>query len=482
MTVLQNISMFLALFNLLFAATIVFLERRNVAATWAWILVLIFLPGLGFILYLILGQNLSRRRFYKIRAANRKRMERIVNRQREMFAESRIRFNDPRMEPYRDFMYMNLSSAHAIYSQDNAVDIFSDGEAKFDRLLADIEAAEDHVHLMYYIVRDDELGRLLMDKLVEKAAAGVEVRFLADYIGSHRLPRHFFRPLTEAGGQAAYFFPLKLGLLSPRLNYRNHRKLAIIDGRIGYIGGFNVGDEYRGRNPRFGYWRDTHLRVAGSAVQQMQARFLLDWNLAAPDRAVVAGERYFPEKNGPGRVGMQIVSSGPDQDQEQIKNGFIKMIHEAESFIYIQTPYFIPDDSFLTAIRIASLSGVDVRIMIPARPDHRTVYWATFAHLGDLLQSGVKVYLYGKGFLHAKTMVVDGKIATVGTANIDNRSFRLNFEVNAFLFDSETAGRLTALFEEDLKECVELTTGMYQDRPILHKARESVARLLSPIM
>jgi cardiolipin synthase len=482
MTVLQNISLFLTACNLLFAATIVFLERRNVAATWAWILVLLFLPGLGFILYLILGQNLSRRRFYRIRAANRKRMERIVNRQREMFAESRIAFNDPRMEPHRDFMYMNLSSAHAIYTQDNAVDIFGDGEAKFERLLADIEAAQDHIHLMYYIVRDDGIGRRLLGKLAGKAASGVEVRFLADFLGSHRLPRRFFRPLTEAGGQAAYFLPLRLGLAAPRLNYRNHRKLAVIDGRIGYIGGFNVGDEYLGRDPRFGYWRDTHLRVEGSAVQQMQARFLLDWNLAAPDRAVVAEDRYYPDIPGPGRVGMQIVSGGPDQDLEQIKNGFIKMIHEAESFIYIQTPYFVPDDSFLTAIRIAALSGVDVRIMIPARPDHRTVYWATFAHLGELLQAGARVYLYGKGFLHAKTIVVDGKIATVGTANIDNRSFRLNFEVNAFLFDSQVSGRLTALFAEDLKDCVELTMEMYQSRPPLHKARESAARLLSPIM
>jgi len=482
MTVLQNISLVLTACNLLFAATIVFLERRHVAATWAWVLVLVFLPGLGFILYLLFGQNLRRRRILRIRAANRTRIGSIVSRQRELFAESRIAFNDPRMEPHRDFIYMNLSSAHAIYTQDNAVDIFGDGDSKFERLLADIEAVKDHIHLMYYIVRDDGLGRLLLDKLAEKAASGVEVRFLADHIGSHRLPRRFFRPLIEAGGQAAFFFPIRFGPFSPRINYRNHRKLAVIDGTIGYIGGFNVGDEYRGRHPKLGFWRDTHLRVEGSAVRQMQARFLFDWNLAVPNRPLVTGERYFPERSGSGRVGMQIVSSGPDQDQEQIKNGFIKMIHEAESFIYIQTPYFVPDDSFLTAIRIAALSGVDVRIMIPARPDYRTVYWATLAHLGDLLQSGVKVYLYRKGFLHAKTIVVDGKIATVGTANIDNRSFRLNFEVNAFLFDSETAGRLTALFEEDLQDAVEMTPGMYQDRPLLHKARESAARLLSPLL
>lgn len=484
MTILQNISALLTLLNLLFAAAIVFLERRNVAATWAWVLVLLFLPGLGFVLYLVLGQNhISRRRFYRIKAANRKRLERIVNRQREMFAESRIRFNDPDMEPYRDFMYMNLSSAHAIYSQDNEVDIFAEGETKFNRLLRDIEEAKDHIHIMYFIVRDDKLGRLIINKLTEKAAAGVEVRFLVDHIGSHRLTRRFFQPLIEAGGQAAFFFPSRLGVLNIRVNYRNHRKLAIIDGRIGYVGGFNIGDEYRGRSRRFGFWRDTHIRVRGSAVQQLQARFLMDWNTAAPDRVVIADKRYFPEDGpGPGRIGMQVVSSGPDQDEEQIKNGFIKMIHEAQSFIYMQTPYFVPDDSFLTAIRIAALSGVDVRIMIPSRPDHRIVYWATLAHLGELLQSGVRVFLYTKGFLHAKTIVVDGKISTVGTANIDNRSFRLNFEVNAFLFDSDVSGHLKRLFEEDLRDCIELTPDMYAERPLLHKARESMARLLSPIM
>ncbi|OUM95199.1 MAG: cardiolipin synthase [Thermobacillus sp. ZCTH02-B1] len=482
MTILQHVSWLLIACNLLFAAAIVFLERRDAAATWAWILVLIFLPGLGFILYLVFGQNLRRRRFLRIRAANRDRIGNIVSRQREVFAQHRIAFNDPRMEPHRDFIYMNLSSAHAIYTQDNEVDIFSDGEAKFERLLADIDAARDHIHLMYYIVRDDGLGRLLLDRLAGKAKSGVEVRFLADHVGSHRLSRRFFRPLIEAGGQAAFFFPIRFGQLTPRINYRNHRKLAIIDGRIGYIGGFNIGDEYRGRDPRMGFWRDTHLRVRGSAVRQMQARFLYDWNLAVPDKPLLPDERYFPDEPGPGRVGMQIVASGPDQDLEQIKHGFIKMIHDAESFIYIQTPYFVPDESFLTALRIASLSGVDVRLMIPERPDHRIVHYATFAHLDEMLKAGVKVYLYRKGFLHAKMIVADGKIATVGTANIDNRSFRLNFEVNAFLFDSEVAGRLAALFEDDLADCVELTPDLYHNRPLVHKARESVARLLSPIM
>lgn len=481
MMIWQNIYALLIILNIAFAGVIVFLERRNVAATWAWILVLIFLPGVGFFLYLFVGQNISRRKLYRIRKANRDSIERIVARQREMFRESRIAFADPRMADYRELMHLNLSSAYALYTQDNVLQIYSEGESKFDQLFRDIEEAKDHIHMMYFIVRDDELGKLLIAKLAEKAAAGVEVRFLVDHVGT-RLADSFFEPLRAAGGQAASFFRSRFRYLNPRINYRNHRKLVIIDGKIGYIGGFNVGDEYRGRSKRFGFWRDTHLRLDGSSVQQMQAQFILDWNAAARTDDIHVTERYFPERAGAGTVGVQIVSSGPDQELEQIKNGFIKMIYAARKTVYIQTPYFVPDDSFLTAIRIASMSGIDVRVMIPAKPDHRTVYWATLAHVDDLLKAGVRVYLYGKGFLHAKTIVVDGAIASVGTANIDNRSFRLNFEANAFLFDSGAAGQLAEIFEQDLLACTELTAGMYHGRPLLHRARESFARLLSPLM
>jgi cardiolipin synthase len=265
-----------------------------------------------------------------------------------------------------------------------------------------------------------------------------------------------------------------------KINYRNHRKLAIIDGEIGYIGGFNIGDEYLGFNKRFGYWRDTHLRVEGEAVNNMQTRFILDWNHASR-RDIVYEQRYYQAKPK-GDVGMQIVSSGPDSEWEQIKHGYLKMILSAKKYVYIQTPYFIPDDSLLDALRVAVLSGVDVRIMIPNKPDHPFVYWATFSNIGDMLKAGASIYVYQKGFLHAKTIVVDGKIASVGTANIDVRSFRLNFEVNAFLYHPEVAQSLADRFHEDIVESTELTFKLYHARTKWIRFKEAISRLLSPIL
>jgi len=480
MTIWQDFYSLISVLNLFLAAAVIFIERRNVAVTWAWLMVLLFLPGVGFILYLMFGQNVSRWKIYRLKEEYRARLERRIEGQRAKFSEDRIHYHDPDMADYRDMIYMNLTSAHAIFTQDNRVETFTDGQDKFDALIRDIRRARDHVHLMYYIVRNDGTGGRLLDALTEKAREGVEVRFLYDHIGCTKLPRGFFDPLEAAGGRTAAFFPSRIPFLNFKLNYRNHRKLAIIDGQIGYIGGFNVGDEYVGLNPRFGYWRDTHLRMEGSAVHFMQARFMLDWNISAPEELDEDG-RFFPTPPPHDGTGVQIVTSGPDNELEQIKNGYIKMIHAAKEYVYIQTPYFIPDDSLLTALKMAALSGVDVRIMIPARPDHKWVYWASYSYLSEVLAVGVKCFLYRRGFLHAKTVVMDDKVASVGTANIDIRSFKLNFEVNAFVYDTAFAGEQRKIYERDMASCTELTYALYRSRPIGTKLKESVARLLSPI-
>jgi cardiolipin synthase len=254
-----------------------------------------------------------------------------------------------------------------------------------------------------------------------------------------------------------------------------------MDGKIGYIGGFNIGDEYLGLVKKFGYWRDTHLKIKGKAVYAMQTRFILDWNQAS-DEEIHYEQRFFPEVQYMGDTDVQIVSSGPDSEWEQIKNGYLKMINSAKRYIYMQTPYFIPDDSVIDALKIACLSGVDVRIMIPNKPDHMFVYWATFSNIGMLLKSGAKVYIYENGFIHAKMLVVDGKIATVGTANIDVRSFRLNFEVNAFLYNQILAQKLEDIFIDDMLHSRELTFEAYRERPLNIRFKESISRLLSPIL
>ncbi|QHW33859.1 cardiolipin synthase [Paenibacillus rhizovicinus] len=480
--IFSNFVTIITIINIPLAIAVMFLERRNVGVTWAWLMVLLFLPAVGFVVYLVFGQNLSKKKLYKLNKRTKETMTALIEQQRREFRDHRIVFHDDSAAQYADLIYMNLTSGFALYTQNNKVDIYTNGPDKFEALFADIERASHHIHLMYYIVHNDEIGNRLVDALTEKAKQGVKVRFLVDDIGSSLLKREFFSRLVQAGGEIAYFFPSKIPYLNFRVNYRNHRKLVIIDGQIGYIGGFNVGDEYMGRNKRFGYWRDTHLRITGYAVLQMQAHYMMDWNLASHTSMSREVLDLFPPAANTGTTGIQIVSSGPDQTLEQIKNAYIKMIHSAKKTIYMQTPYFIPDESLLNALKLAVLSGIDVRIMLPSKPDHKMVYWATFSYLGELLEEGMKCYLYEKGFLHAKTIVVDGCVASVGTANVDIRSFKLNFEVNAILYDTETALRLKRIFEEDMQECTELTYDEYQRRSRLQRFRESCVRLLSPIL
>ncbi|MFF2890251.1 cardiolipin synthase [Paenibacillus sp. NPDC057967] len=482
MTMLQNIYLIIMLLNIFLAITVIFLERRNASSTWAWLMVLFFIPVLGFIMYLVLGQKVRKRQLNKLLGDNQRILEDTLEKQRVDLLEHRLLPADSELSEYQDMIYMNLITSYALYTSNNSIEIFTEGNQKFDALIADIDAAQHHIHLVYYIVRDDALGRKLVGALTKKAAQGVEVRFLYDHIGSSNLPRRFFGELREAGGMEAAFFPSRIPYLNLKINYRNHRKLAIIDGKAGYIGGFNIGDEYLGLNKHFGEWRDTHLKVTGGAVLQMQAQFLMDWNLASSGR-INLSEAYFPVVPFVGgKIGMQLVASGPDTEYQEIKNAYIKMIYSAKETIRLQTPYFVPDESLMTALRIAALSGVKVCIMLPSKPDHFFVYWATHSYLGELLKSGVHVYLYEKGFLHAKTLVVDGKIASVGTANLDIRSFKLNFEMNAFIYDYETATRLINIFEEDVLHSRTLTQEDYDQRPLFNRFKESISRLLSPIL
>ncbi|SDK17386.1 cardiolipin synthase [Sediminibacillus albus] len=468
------------IFNILLAMTIVFLERRDASSTWAWLMVLLFIPIAGFILYLIFGRKLSNKKIFTWDTKSRLGVKTAVQAQLRALEEGSFRFKDESLLPYKDLFYLHLRNDDAILTQDNRVEIFTDGQKKFHSLLQDIEEAEDHIHLLYYILRSDRLGDLLADALIRKAKEGVQVRVLFDDMGSRELSRKFIRRIQKAGAEVEAFFPPLIPKVNLKINHRNHRKLAIIDGKIGYIGGFNIGDEYLGYNKKFGYWRDTHLKIVGDAVRNMQTRFILDWNQASR-HDIMYEERYYAAEPA-GEVGIQIVSSGPDSDWEQIKNGYIKMIMSAKQYIYIQTPYFIPDDSLADALKIAVLSGVDVRIMIPNMPDHPFVYWATYSNIGDLLKAGADVYVYQNGFLHAKTIVVDEKIASIGTANIDVRSFKLNFEVNAFLYDRQVAGELAEKFKEDILHSSQLSYKLYLQRSTWIRFKEAIARLLSPIL
>lgn len=475
------IGIFLVL-NVLLATFVVFLERKNPSSTWAWLMVLFFIPILGFILYIVFGQNLSKRRIFKWDKLEHTYLQKAVSAQMKLIkGAQRPSFLNPPVWEYKDLIYLHLNNNEALFTKNNSITIFTDGHDKFSALLTDIKEAKEHIHLIYYIIRDDELGRKILNALIEKIKEGVEVRVLYDDSGSRTLTRRFIKDLENAGGVIEPFFPGKIPLINLRINYRNHRKLAVIDSKIGYIGGFNIGTEYLGMSKRFGYWRDTHLRIEGETVNNLQSRFMLDWNQASKKK-ISFKEYYYPTTVTYSDIGIQIVSSGPDSEWEQIKHGYIKMILTAKKYIYIQTPYLIPDESLLDAIKIASLSGVIVEIMIPNKPDHPFVYWATYSNVGQLLPSGVKIFKYENGFLHAKMIVIDDKIASVGTSNIDVRSFRLNFEVNAFIYDANTAKKLAEIFVEDKKLASEIRIKEYQRRSLIIRMKESISRLLSPIL
>ena len=469
--------------NIFLAIVLIFLERRDASSTWAWLMVLFFIPILGFLLYLMLGRQLRKKHLFRWEGRSKIGIDNLIDYQIDAIEDGTFEFRLDDSQDYQDMIYMHLRNNHAVLTQDNALTIYNDGNVKFTALLEDLEHAKDHIHIQYYIFRLDGLGRRIYDVLIRKAKQGVKVRLLFDDMGSRGVRKKHFKELMDLGGEVQAFFPSIMPLVNPRLNYRNHRKIVVIDGRVGYIGGFNVGDEYLGLDRKFGYWRDTHLRIEGSALHPLQTRFILDWNQAASKvENIEYSDRYFPAIPLKGSVGLQIVSSGPDSEWEQIKNGYLKLITMAKKYIYIQTPYFIPDASFMDSLRIACLSGIDVRIMIPNKPDHMFVYWATYSYVGNLIKAGAKVYIYDNGFLHTKMIVVDDEASTVGTANIDVRSFKLNFEVNAFIYDRNTSHQLAELFEQDMLLSRELTWELYESRTRLIKMKESVSRLLSPIL
>lgn len=483
MDIVQNIYLTITILNIFLAIAIIFLERRNVSSTWAWMMVLFFIPVLGFVMYLVLGQKFKKRKLAKLLGINPSMINDLVVEQRRQLQSGDLEFAGPEVDEYSDLISMNLTTGLSLFTTQNVVDIYTDGNEKFDALIADIKAAKHHIHLVYYIVRDDELGRRLMKALTAKAAEGVQIRFLYDHIGSSNLPRKFFKEFRAAGGKEEAFFPSRIPYINFKINFRNHRKLVVVDGQIGYIGGFNIGDEYLGLNKHFGKWRDTHLRIRGAAVLQMQAQFMIDWNIASSLK-ISFNETYFPRmiQDDTNPIGMQIVASGPDSEYQEIKNSYIKMIYAARKSVFLQTPYFVPDSSLLNALRTAALSGMDVRIMLPNKADHFFVYWATQSYLDELLSCGIKVYMYDAGFLHAKTLVVDGKVASVGTANLDIRSFKLNFEMNAFIYNQEVATTLEEIFIEDIENSHLLTIDEYSKRSWFSRIKESISRLLSPIL
>lgn len=463
--------------NIFLVFILIFFERKNPTTTWAWLLVIMFLPVVGFIIYLLFGQNLTREKMFSHKLANDKIKKEYFNKARRDYE-----YDEDTAENI-DIIQLNFRNTGALYTQKNKVDLFFEGSSKFKKLYEEIEKAEKFIHVEYYIIQKDSTGKELINRLTKKLKEGVEVKLLFDGMGSYKInSKRLLKEFLEAGGEYAVFFPNILPYINKRINYRNHRKIVVIDGKKAFVGGFNVGDEYLSKDKKIGYWRDTHIMIEGEAVKDLEERFLLDWSYASGEE-IDDFNKYIKENNTvKGITGMQIVSSGPDHKEPYIRNVYLKVINNAKKYVYLQSPYFVPDETMLDAIKLSALSGVDLRIMIPGIPDHKFMAWAANSYIGELLESGVRVYLYNRGFLHCKVIVSDDTVCSVGTANMDIRSFSLNFETNAVIYNTSISEKMKNQFMEDMEFCKEIKLEDFKNRSRTTKVAESVVRLLSPIL
>ncbi|MER2031207.1 MULTISPECIES: cardiolipin synthase [Exiguobacterium] len=457
---------------------IILLENRNPERTLVWALVMMALPVVGVFVYFTFGQNYRRKRMFRLKAML----------DEESYIKYRTQFKaGVHQSVFQEGRYGKVvtlidSISRLPISYNTHTRILTNGQEKFPILLEEIRQAQHHIHLEYYIVRDDQLALQLQEALIEKAKQGIEVRFLYDAVGCFSTDKHYFKKMQAAGVEVRAFFPVVLPFISSKSNYRNHRKIVVIDGTVAFTGGINIGDEYIGRDQHFGFWRDTHLLVRGEAVSELQLIFLQDWYYMTGERLFtpfyMEPLEYVEEATG----GVQIIASGPDEPYEAMKSLYFGLITEARESVYIASPYLIPDEDLMTALKTAAMAGIDVRILLPSFPDHKIVFYASRSYFDDLLQAGVKIYEYNKGFMHSKVIVVDDAIATIGTANMDLRSFHLNFEVNAFLYGTNSVHELTRDFYEDFSHSTQVDADMFHRRPLRRRLIESISRLFSPLL
>lgn len=464
--------------SIVFIGVVIFLENRHPTQTLTWLVVLGAFPLVGFFFYLFFGRNVRKKRLFEKKALIDKKVFKEV--------QSGLHRNDEQLEKMGDHQQLLFKLAqtlgHSPISFSSQTRILTNGDETFTSIIEEIKKAKNYIHLEYYIVRHDDIGHELQEVLIEKAREGVDIRFLYDSVGSWKLSGQYIGKMTRAGIKMIPFLPVKLPFLSNKINFRNHRKIVVIDGEVGFMGGLNVGDEYLGRDKHFGFWRDTHMYISGEAVRTLEMIFLQDWYYMTGDK--LSTERFLhPVEQKIGQTGgVQLIAGGPDNKWEVIKNLFFSMIISAKSSIWIASPYFVPDEDILSAIRVAALSGIDVRLLVPQRPDKRLVFYASHSYFPELLEAGVRIFEYKKGFMHSKIIIVDGELASIGTSNMDMRSFHLNFEVNAFLYKTASTRTLVEEYKNDMEDSVELLMEVFQERPFYKKVFESFARLLSPLL
>jgi cardiolipin synthase A/B len=465
-------------FSVIFIGFVIFLENRHPTQTLTWLVVLGSFPLLGFFFYIMFGRNYRKQRLFKQKA--------LLDEQAFLKHEGNRSFEIDDLHYIGEHQQPLLRLAHHLgkspVSLATETKVLTNGEATFTAIFEELQKATHHIHLEYYIVRHDGVGQQLKEILIDKAKKGVHVRFLYDAVGSWKLSRAYIEELREAGVEMVPFSPVRLPFLNNKINFRNHRKIIVIDGTVGFVGGLNIGDEYLGKNEYFGFWRDTHLWLRGEAVRTLQLIFLQDWYYMTGKTLLTLN--YLSPKLIPHNEqgGVQLIAGGPDNEWEVIKHLFFAMITSAKKSIWIASPYFVPDEDILTALKVAALSGIDVRLLVPKRPDKKIVFYASRSYFPTLLEAGAKIYEYGKGFLHSKIIIVDGELASIGTANMDMRSFHLNFEVNAFLYHTDSTKTLVHDFLQDIEDSNMIDYETFKKRSILVRIVESTSRLLSPLL
>lgn len=466
--------------TIIFTLIIVILENRSPQKTISWILVLILLPVIGLFSYSVFGQSYRKQKMFSLKGLGDLKWLQILSQDQKVKLEKNKYLNNERIHEKKNVMTLLLNNSKAILTGQNRVNILNDGEETFKEIYKALRKAKEHIHLEYYIIENGELASELHEILIERANAGVEIRIIYDGVGSWKLSQEYIDSLREVGVKIHAFLPVRFPILTSRINYRNHRKIIVIDGKTAFVGGLNFADRYKNGIPDIGGWRDTHLKIVGEAASSLQIVFLIDWYFVRQE--VLLDEKYRPNFKVKERCLIQIVSSGADSDWASILQAYFSAITSAKQNVYISSPYFMPNESILMALKTAAMSGIDIRVLIPNKSDSKMTFYGTLSYIEELLEAGVRIYFYKKGFNHSKIMMVDDVISTVGTANMDIRSFEQNFEVNALIYDEKASLELRDRFLKDLDNSTEIDLKSWEKRSKGQKIKESLARIFTPLL
>jgi cardiolipin synthase len=456
----------------------------STAKALAYVLVAIFLPVIGIAIYFTLGLNYRKKKLYSKKIVSDKNALADLRNRITLESEKAWDTKEPAIQKHKKLALYLLNDGMSPLTGGNEVKLLINGEEKFPEVLKALENAKHHIHIEYYIFEDGEIGEKIKDVLIRKAKEGVNVRFIYDDFGSRTIRKEFVKELIDAGVQAFPFYKIIFIIFANRVNYRDHRKIIIVDGCTGFVGGINVSDRYindpKDRSQLF--WRDTHVKITGPGVYYLQYLFICDWNFCSGKHLKLEKDFFCTKPTANGKAVVQIAASGPDSDVPTLMFSMVEVIGLAENELLITSPYFIPGESIMNALHVAALSGVKVKILVPKKSDSALVNAAARSYYGELLAAGVEIYLYKKGFVHAKTLVSDGQLSIIGTANMDHRSFELNFEVNSMIYDTTTAEQLRDVFYDDLKDSTKINPNTWKRRPFYKQLPEKVARLLSPLL